>query len=305
MQRKYGTRNKIFLTVLCLVIGLFLTQFSSAQDNSPRPKPKMGFNPFQMDPRAKEMSYHFKDTDEDLEYCLFVSSKVTKDKKAPLIVTLHGLGAGPSIMFSKQAVDLAEEGGYILVGPMGYNERGWYGMPFSIPAGKTPPKNAPADDSAASKAKPKASLFFDPNDPPNLRELSEKDVMNILDIVRKEYNVDENRIYLMGHSMGGAGTLYLGVKYGSIWAAIASIAPAAFGTEPDSLEKIKNMPVIFVHGAADEVVPVDISRRWVEKAKELNMTYEYNEMEGISHGPVITAALPSVYEFFCNHSKSK
>ena len=117
-------------------------------------------------------------------------------------------------------------------------------------------------------------------------------------MARMGYNVDENRIYLMGHSMGGAGTLYLGSKYGSIWAAIAPIAPAAFGLDPGSLEKIRNMPVIFVHGAADEVVPVDISRRWVEKAKELNMTYEFNEMEGVSHGPVITAALPSVYEFF-------
>jgi predicted esterase len=305
MRLRYGTGKKIILTALCLLIGLSLTQFSLAQDTGTKPKPKMGFNPFQMDPRAKELTYHFNDTNEDLKYCLFVSSKVNKDKKAPLIVTLHGLGAGPSIMVTKQAVDLAEEGGYILVAPMGYNERGWYGMPFSIPAGKTPPQNAQTGDNAAPKPKPKASLFFNPSDPPNLHELSEKDVMNVLDIVRREYNVDENRIYLMGHSMGGAGTLYLGTKYGSIWAAIAPIAPAAFGMEPDSLEKIKSMPVLFIHGDVDEVVPVDISRRWAEKAKELNMTYEYNEMEGISHGPVITAALPSVYKFFSNHSKSK
>ncbi len=129
--------------------------------------------------------------------------------------------------------------------------------------------------------------------------------MNVLDIVRKEYKIDDNRIYLMGHSMGGAGTLYLGSKYADIWAAIAPIAPAAFGIEPDVLEKIKTTPVIFVHGATDEVVPVDISRKWVEKAKALNMTYEYNEMEGITHGPVITAALPSVYAFFSKHSKTK
>jgi predicted peptidase len=264
----------------------------------------MGFNPFQMDSRAKELAYHFKDTNEELKYCLFISSKVDKEKKAPLIVTLHGLGAGPSIMINKQAVDLAEEGGYILVAPMGYNERGWYGVPFSIPAGKTPPKPAPTDDTAA-KPQPKSSMFFNPNDPPNLHELSEKDVMNVLDIVRKEYKIDDNRIYLMGHSMGGAGTLYLGSKYADIWAAIAPIAPAAFGIEPDVLEKIKTTPVIFVHGATDEVVPVDISRKWVEKAKALNMTYEYNEMEGITHGPVITAALPSVYAFFAKHSKTK
>lgn len=305
MKRRYGTWNRIILSVLLFSISLFMVQFSLAQDTASKPKPKMGFNPFQMDSRAKELTYHFNDTNQDLKYCLFVSSKVNKDKKAPLIVTLHGLGAGPEIMLNKEAVNLAEEGGYILVGPMGYNERGWYGVPFSIPAGKIPPKTAPANDSSAPKPKPKASLFFNPNDPPNLHELSEKDVMNVLDIVRKKYNVDENRIYLMGHSMGGAGTLYLGSKYGSIWAAIAPIAPAAFGIEPDSLEKIKDMPVIFVHGITDEVVSVDISRKWVEKAKALNMTYEYKEMEGITHGPVITAALQSVYDFFSKHSKTK
>jgi len=38
----------------------------------------------------------------------------------------------------------------------------------------------------------------------------------------------------MGHSMGGAGTIYLGVKHASIWAAIAPIAPASGGLLPDN-----------------------------------------------------------------------
>jgi len=74
---------------------------------------------FAADPRAKTLTYHFAEADEDMQYCLFVSSKVSKDKKSPLIVTLHGMGAGPTIMVSKAAVDLAEEGGYILVSPNG------------------------------------------------------------------------------------------------------------------------------------------------------------------------------------------
>jgi predicted peptidase len=118
LKRKYGTGNKIILTVLCLAITFLLAQFSLAQDPARKPRPKTGFNPFQMDSRAKELTYHFKDTDEDMKYCLFVSSKINKNKKAPLIVSLHGMGAGPSIMVSKQAVDLAEKGGYILVAPM-------------------------------------------------------------------------------------------------------------------------------------------------------------------------------------------
>ncbi len=102
-----------------------------------------------------------------------------------------------------------------------------------------PGAKAQADSTPAPK--PKSSMFYNSDDPANLNELSEKDVMNVLDIVRKDYNIDENRIYLMGHSMGGAGTLHLGVKYGSIWAALAPIAPAAFGLEPESLEKINEI----------------------------------------------------------------
>ena len=311
MKLTFRTKTTFTFIAMCLALIIAQASFAPAQEPAPSPKPKMGQrsgpNPFQMDPRAQDRTYHFDDTNVDLHYCLFVSSKVSKDKKAPLIVTLHGLGAGPSIMVNKDAVDLAEAGGYILLAPMGFNERGWYGIPMGN-FGKIPPKAAPKPEAAQTgnepAPKPKASMFFNANDPPNLRELSEKDVMNVLDIVRKEFKVDENRIYLMGHSMGGAGTLHLGMKYGSIWAALAPVAPAAFGIEPSGLEKIKTMPIIFVHGDVDEAVPVSISRQWVDKMKELNMTYEYNEMKGVSHGPVITASLPSVYEFFGKHSKS-
>ena len=57
-------------------------------------------------------------------------------------------------------------------------------------------------------------------EPPNLAELSEKDVMNVLGIVRGEFDIDNNRTYLMGHSMGGAGALFLGPKYVDQWAAV-------------------------------------------------------------------------------------
>jgi predicted peptidase len=251
-------------------------------------------------------SYHFADTNEDLQYALFVSSTVKKDKKAPLIVTLHGLGAGPQIMLGTKAVDLAEEGGYILVGPAGYNNHGWYGIDMKGFGPPPRPANAAADNAGA--APPRAmppGIFGDPSkDPPNLSELSEKDVMNVLAIVRKEFNVDDRRIYLMGHSMGGAGTIYLGVKYGSIWAALAPIASAAFTVDPDTLKNIKDMPILFVHGDADTVVPVAVTRRFVDKAKALNMpNYEYKELPGVDHGPVITAALPDIYAFFDKHSK--
>src|SRR5579863_3095921 len=149
-------------------------------------KGKGGGKGFAQDPRAETRMYHFEDTNEDLPYSLYVSSKVKKDQKAPLIVTLHGLGAPQTIMMSKTAIDLAEEGGYILVAPMGYNTSGWYGSPGVGGGGRgkgkgAPPATAPgtpggAGDAAAAAKGPGGGApkgaFGGGNQPANLTELS-------------------------------------------------------------------------------------------------------------------------------------
>jgi poly(3-hydroxybutyrate) depolymerase len=142
------------------------------------------------------------------------------------------------------------------------------------------------------------------DDPPNLRELSEKDVMNVLGLVRKDFNIDEKRVYLLGHSMGGAGAWHLGSKYPDIWAGLAPIAPAAFG-QPTGLDKIKNIPVIVVQGDQDTSVRPEGTRRWVEKLKELKVTHEYVEIAGAGHGDVISKGMPKIFEFFEKQHKEK
>src|SRR4029434_5032756 len=87
------------------------------------------------DPRIQQRTYTFKDTNEEMPYAVFVSSKVSKDKKAPLIVALHGLGGNQNTMLGATALQLAEEGGYIMLGVMGYNSSGWYGAPAGMAAG--------------------------------------------------------------------------------------------------------------------------------------------------------------------------
>ena len=88
-----------------------------------------------IDPRVQQRTYLFADTNEELPYAVFVSSKVSKDKKNPLIVALHGLGGNQNTMMRANALQLAEEGGYIMVGPMGYNSGGWYGAPARFGSG--------------------------------------------------------------------------------------------------------------------------------------------------------------------------
>lgn len=248
------------------------------------------------DPRVQQRTYRFADTNEDLPYAVFVSSKVSKDKKNPLIIALHGLGGTHNSLLRGNALDLAEEGGYILVGPMGYNPRGWYG----VPAG--PPRGGKGGDGKAPKANPAAA-----NDPPNLRQLSERDVMNVLEMIRKEFNVDERRTYLMGHSMGGAGALYLGTKYASNWAAVAAIAPAAFSMQANAramLAPVKDtLPVIVTQGDADTAVPAANTRAWIEVMKELKMDHKYVEVAGAGHGDIIAITMPEIFAFFRDHAK--
>jgi predicted peptidase len=239
------------------------------------------------DPRVQQRTYLFKDTNEQIPYALFVSSKVSKDKKNPLIVALHGLGGGGDSLLRGNALDLAEAGGFILVGPMGYNPRGWFGFPKGAGVNGRPQLGAVAGD------------------PENLRELSEKDVMNVLELMRSEFNVDPARTYLMGHSMGGAGTFHLGVKYASNWAAIAALAPAGFSMTTEFLAPIKDsIPVLVVQGDADTAVPVDNTRRSIEAMKALKMKYEYVEIPGADHGSVIGIGMPKVFAFFKSHTKS-
>jgi poly(3-hydroxybutyrate) depolymerase len=283
--------------------------------------PGRGRGPQPVDPRVQIRMHHFAETNQEIPYSLFVSSKVKKNKNAPLIVTLHGIGGTPLTMMRTNAIDLAEAGGYILLAPMGYNPRGWYGAP--PPRGRRGAPPAPPVDAArraasdgptadaAAAAPPQGrrgtlppGLLSDPNDPPNLRELSERETLEVVDLIRKEFKVDDDRTYLMGHSMGGAGTLYLAIKYPQRWAAIAALAPAAFAVDREGLSKIPKMPIMLVHGDMDTVVPVTVGRAWAEAMKSIPMKdYQYIEVAGGDHGTVIGSHQAEVFAFFARHSR--
>ena len=235
------------------------------------------------DPRVQQRTYHFAETGVDLAYTVFVSSKVKPGTPAPLIVALHGYGGDSNFIVRDRLVDLAEEGGYIVVGPLGYNTTGWYGSPVIVIGGG-------------------------PVDPPNLAELSEKDVLNVLAMARSEFSVDPDRTYLMGHSMGGAGTLFLGQKHADQWAAVAAIAPAAFlmqSTQKDILAPMKaaGVPVMITQGDADQVVPATGVRTWAAAMDELDMPHEYIEMPGRDHGTIIADGMPDIFRFFAAHHR--
>ena len=78
--------------------------------------------------RVEVRSYEFKQAGKEIEYTVFVPTRYDAAKKTPLVVLLHGLGSNPRQVIRYQGLlAQAEEHGYIIVAPYGYNRRGWYG----------------------------------------------------------------------------------------------------------------------------------------------------------------------------------
>ena len=252
-----------------------------------------------------------------MEYRVYVPTGYDERTATPLVVALHGAGSDTVYMMEyNNLVELAESYGFIVATPMGYHPRGWYGA------------RGPGNDFNRRREDP---------GPANLGELSEKDVLNVLAIVRedswrgliargrrRQYRLaivrdglaetavaaaeqveaahNDRRIYLIGQSMGGAGTFYLGSKYADIWAALVPMAPAVSGS-PDSLEPALHLPVMVVMGDADQIVDVNVTRRWVAKMKELGMRYEYIEVPGGSHSSAGRENIDKVFAFLDTHRK--
>ena len=233
--------------------------------------------------RVLRRTYDFKAAGRQMEYALYVPKNSAPASGAPLIVALHGFLSNPQqIVRYPGFTAAAEEHGYLIVAPMGYNTRGWYGS------------------QGADNRLPGAGFRTDPQ---NLGALSERDVMNVLALVRREFRIDPNRIYLLGHSMGGGGAVYLTTKYPRIWAATATIAPALMGkTHP--LEKARHIPSLVIQGDRDILVPVNGTRRLIRQMKKVGITHQYIEVRGGDHLFIAFRYFREIFAFF-NRSPRK
>jgi predicted esterase len=217
-----------------------------------------------------------------MEYPVYVSPTVDLTRDNALVIVLHGLNTNP-VAFLPRVSNAVPNSNYIMAAPMGYNTQGWYGANGANGIGRDRAHGTPA----------------------NLGELSEQDVMNVLDLMRKEFRIDPNRIYIFGNSMGGAGAIHLGIKHRGLWAAVGARAPAirTWIHTPSELAAARELPMVLVHGDADRSVPVALSREWAEEMKALKMTYEYHELPGVGHG-VDGEGVRRIFSFFDKHSKS-
>lgn len=238
---------------------------------------KAGKDPFATRTGDFKRHYVLESAGEIMPYRMYVPTTYNGSRAYPLIIALHGVTRTEDWFFDsndRAFAPLAERHGYIVASPFGYRTDGSYGWGVG---------NAPADP-----------------DTRRLQERSEADVMRVLALVKQMYKIDESRIYLVGHSMGAGGTWKIAAKYPDIWAAVA---PIAGGGDPATLERLKHVPVIVVHGDADNTVNVQGSRNMVARAKTLGMDVEYIEVAGGSHDGVVGPNYPAIFSFLDKHHK--
>jgi poly(3-hydroxybutyrate) depolymerase len=246
--------------------------------------------------RAKgdhERHYWFEEAGEMMAYHVYAPMKWDGKSKLPMVLVLHGNTRDQDYYFDRDdhiLAKLAEQHGYLVVCPMGYRpSAGWGSNSLN-----RPPANA-----AAGAPGGRGGFAADPA---RMRqgEWSEKDALNVLDLVTKEYPIDPARIYLFGHSAGGAGTWYMGEKYADKWAAIAASAAA---TRPAGFpfDRLKGMPIMVCHGDKDDEVPVTSSRNMVKAAKDAGLDPQYLEVPGATHLTIVALVEPKVFDFFDQH----
>lgn len=118
-------------------------------------------------------------------------------------------------------------------------------------------------------------------------EREERWVLELIQGLRRTFNIDTNRIYLVGHSMGGFGTWSIGCNHADMF---AGLAPMAGGLFPrDIIANLKNTPIYFYHSTDDKQVGPKSDQENAKALKELKdqygpYEYIYKEYNDIGHG---------------------
>ncbi len=103
----------------------------------------------------------------------------------------------------------------------------------------------------------------------------------------RDMAIDRRRVYLTGISMGGYGSWLLGALHSTMLAAIVTVCggfpPSRGLTLDDAVDRLKHIPIWNFHGAQDDIIPVDESRRLVARLQAAGSLIRYTEYPHVMH----------------------
>lgn len=128
---------------------------------------------------------------------------------------------------------------------------------------------------------------------------TEEFVLELVERALRTWDLDRNRVFFGGHSMGGYGTWTLGAHHADV---VAALTPSAGAPTPvysggeiidvdwGVIPNLRNVPIVIYQSDDDPQVPPGPNRKAAEllaKAREEHggYDYEYWEVTGHGHGP--------------------
>ncbi len=155
--------------------------------------------------------------------------------------------------------------------------------------------------------------------------IGDRDVLRCIELAKKMFAVDDDRVYLTGESMGGGGTWHVGTRHPGLFAAIAPVfggwddrvsMPEDDYSRLTPLEKFRHesessfvqaedlltTPVFVNHGDADTIVEVQWSRFIVREMQRWSYDIRYGEKPGGGHFG--QSHWPAILDWLAAHTRN-
>lgn len=117
---------------------------------------------------------------------------------------------------------------------------------------------------------------------PNYNAIEEVEFFNIINDIKKDYNIDTTRLYLLGTCSGGGEALQMAVKFPDRFAALGLIAPEVIFPDESTnspiplIKNVKNITIFDIYSKIDRHIDVARSELLNEIANEFNfLNFKY------------------------------
>jgi hypothetical protein len=129
---------------------------------------------------------------------------------------------------------------------------------------------------------------------------------SLLDLVKRTYNVDENRIVLSGVSDGGTGTYYFSMRDTTPFAVFLPLNGAVPVLRNTSMRvdgelfmnNMVNKPFFIVNGGKDPLYPTTLVEPYIEQMRKGGVTLQYLPQPNAVHNTVWWPEVKDTYEAF-------
>ncbi len=129
-------------------------------------------------------------------------------------------------------------------------------------------------------------------------------LFDLIEKIKKENNIDPNRVYLTGLSMGAWGAWNLAFAHPETFAALVPIA--GFVDRIPMIEncKLKDVPIRIFHGLLDDVVDVNYSITIYKRLQKCNPNIELTIFDDANHDSWTRVYDdPKIYEWMLKQKK--